>query len=317
MNFNVISDGVEKLTKKLQGWGESAIAEIPNFILALVVLTVFWMASAWVYKLVSNSLNKSHLNENLKHLLASTVKISFFCLGIVVALGVLDLQKTVFSLLAGVGVLGLALGFAFRDLAANFVSGIMLAINSPFKNGDVVKIKGIQGTVQDIRLRDTLIRNFDGQDVFIPNKEFLSNEFLNYSSYGKRKIKIEVGIGYEDNQTEGVEKVLSAVKANSDILKDPAPKAFISSLGGSSVNIEAHAWIEYPGESYLMVRNDLTSQIKTSLEESGFNIPFPIRTLEAGESLKKLSEVLGSSKGFEAAKDTHKKDGAEAAKTKH
>lgn len=296
MELNIFSDGVTKLINKLQAWGEAAIAQVPNIFLAMVTLVVFWILSGWVYKLTSKSLKGSHLNTNLKHLLASITKITFFCLGIVVALGILDLQKTVFSLLAGVGVLGLALGFAFKDLAANFVSGIMLAINSPFKNGDVVKIKGIQGTIIDIRLRDTLMRNFNGQDVFIPNKEFLSNEFKNYSSFGKRKIRIEVGIGYQDNQDQGVETVLKALQNNDDALNDPSPAAFISSLGGSSVNIEGHAWIEYPGQSYLSVKNDLISQTKTALEEGGFDIPFPIRTLEAGSSFEGLTEALNFKK---------------------
>jgi len=292
MDLKVFNDGVEKLFEKLQLWGESAIAQLPNIALALVTLFIFWIVSAWIYKVVTKSLGKSHLNVNLKHLLASIAKIVFICLGVIVALGILDLQKTVLSLLAGVGVLGLALGFAFQDLAANFVSGIMLAINSPFKNGDVVKIKNIQGTIIDIRLRDTLIRNFDGQDVFVPNKEFLSNEFQNYSSFGKRKIIIEVGIGYPDDQDKGVAKVLEAVKSNTEILKDPEPAAFISGLGGSSVNIEAHAWITYPGQSFLQVRNDLISKVKSSLEDNGFDIPFPIRTLEMGNSFEKLEGAV-------------------------
>lgn len=290
--MKIFNDGLDKLFNKLQLWGESIIAQVPNIVLAVITMLIFWILSAWVYKLVSRGLGKSHLNINLKHLLSSMAKIAIVCIGVIVALGILDLQKTVFSLLAGVGVIGLALGFAFKDLAANFVSGIMLAINSPFKNGDVVKINGIQGSVIDIRLRDTLIRNFEGQDVFIPNKEFLENEFQNYSSFGKRKIIIEVGIGYPDDQDKGVSNVLGAVKSNTEILKDPEPTAFISGLGGSSVNIEAHAWITYPGQNFLQIRNDLISKVKSSLESEGFDIPFPIRTLEMGGSFEKLEDTV-------------------------
>jgi len=295
MDLNILNDGIEKLIKKLQVWGESAIAQLPNLILAVVTLLIFWFMSRWIYKLVMRSLNKSHLNVNLKNLLASMAKITFFCLGIIVALGVLDLQKTVLSLLAGVGVLGLALGFAFRDLAANFVSGIMLAINSPFKNGDIVKIKNIQGSVIDIRLRDTLIRNFEGQDVFIPNKEFLSNEFHNYSSFGKRKITVELGVGYSDDQDGAVSLIQKTLNNNEDILKDPAPNTFISSLGDSCVNIEAHSWIKYPGQDFLKIRNDLISQVKSALDKDGFDIPFPIRTLEMGGSFEEIQKNLARS----------------------
>lgn len=288
MEMNAIKDGVAKLYDKLEGWAEASIKMLPNLIIALLIVIFFWILSKIIYNWALKMFKKTHINENIERLLASTAKILVICLGLVFALGVLDLQKTVFSLLAGVGVIGLALGFAFQDLASNFIAGIMLALRAPIKIGDVVKIKGTMGTVIDIRLRDTHVRNFDGQDIFIPNKDFTTNELTNYSSFGKRKIKIEVGVGYEDDQAKAVKVVLDALNSVPGILTDPAPDAYIESLGGSSVNLFGQVWYKYPGGNYFQVRHDAINLVKKALVDQGFNIPFPIRTLEAGDSLKEI-----------------------------
>lgn len=294
MSIEVIQDGIEKLYEKLEGWIENIIQMLPNFILALLAIFFFWILSHWVRKLAKKALSQSQLNQNLVNLLSNITRILVICLGVVVALSILSLTKTVFSLLAGVGVIGLALGFAFQDLASNFISGVMLAIRSPLKIGDVVEIGSTLGTVIEVRLRDTLIRNFDGQEIFVPNKEFTSNSFTNYSSFGKRKIRIEVGIGYEDDPNQGVEIVKKALNQVNGILKDPAPTAFTKELGGSSVNLFGDIWFEFPGGNFFQIQNDAIIQVKKGLEEAGFNIPFPIRTIDLAQSTKEALSQLRS-----------------------
>jgi len=298
MDSQTISQGLTKVLEKLEIWGVGIIKMIPNFILAILVVLLFWALSRWTYNVMKRLFQRTDFNENLEHLLANICRILVFTLGLVLALAVLELQKTVFSLLAGVGVVGLALGFAFQDLAANFISGIMIAIRSPLKIGDVVKIDGIMGTVIDIRLRDTLIRNFSGQDIFIPNKDFTTQKFSNYSSYGMRKVRVEVGIGYNDDPDKALKIVSQALSRVEGALTDPAPEAYISDLGGSSVNLFGHVWFTYPGGNFFQIQSDSIRNVKRSLEEAGFNIPFPIRTLDLTEETREVLENLkgGASK---------------------
>ncbi len=288
MDIKFVQNGLKQLADKLEGWGVGLMEMIPNLAIAIIVFIVFLALSRWIEKLVMKAFGQSSLNKSLEQLLANIAKVATICLGVVFALGILELQKTVFSLLAGVGVIGLALGFAFQDLAANFISGVMLSIRAPIKIGDVIKINDIQGSVIAIRLRDTLVRNFDGQDVFIPNKEFTTSSFINYSSYGQRKIKIEVGIGYEDDARKGVEVMQKALQSVDGILEDPVPDAYIGELAGSSVNLFGHVWYTYPGGSYFQIQSDAIAAVKEALEKEGFNIPFPIRTLETSPSLEKM-----------------------------
>ncbi len=300
MNSDLIQDGLKQLFEKLEGWGVGFFEMLPNLAIAVLVFILFLALSQWVKRIILSLFGKTSFNQNLENLLANMARIATICLGIVFALAILELQKTVFSLLAGVGVIGLALGFAFQDLAANFISGIMLSIRAPLKIGDVIKINDIQGTVVEVRLRDTIIRNFAGQDVFIPNKEFTSNSFINYSSFGKRKIKIEVGIGYEDDAREGVEILRKALVKVDNVLTDPEPEAFIGELGGSSVNLFGHIWFTYPGGSYFQIQSDAIAMVKEDLENAGFNIPFPIRTLESSPSLEKLFSQKGNNSNNDA-----------------
>lgn len=287
MNENVISEGISKLYEKLEGWVEAIIKMLPNMILAALVVAIFWVFSKFVYKWMTQLLQKTNFNKNLEHLLANFCRIAVIALGFIMALAILQLQKTVFSLLAGVGVVGLALGFAFKDLAANFISGIMLAIRSPLDIGDVVEINGITGTVVNVRLRDTVLQNFDGQNIFIPNKEFTSNEFTNFSSFGRRRIRIDVGIGYENDPTAAMEIIVSSLKNTPEALSDPTPESYVTELAASSVNLCGYVWHKYPGSSHAKIKSDAIIEVKKRLEAAGFNLPFPIRTIDLSEGAKK------------------------------
>jgi len=284
MDMNFLSEGLNKLFDKLEGWGTGLIKMLPNLIIAIFVVLIFYGLSKWGYKLTRRILKKTYFNESLEHLLSSTCGILIFIIGIILALAVLDLQKTVFSMLAGVGVIGLALGFAFQDLAANFMSGIMLAVRSPLNIGDIIEINGTTGKVIKVRLRETLIRNFNGQNIYIPNKDFTTNELINYSKFGKRRIEIEVGIGYEDDPQQGVKIVKSALEKVDGILSNPQPEVYVNNLGASSVNIIAYGWISFPKTNFFKAKSEATIAVKTELENSNFNIPFPIRTIKIPEN---------------------------------
>jgi small conductance mechanosensitive channel len=125
---------------------------------------------------------------------------------------VLGLNKALSSILAGIGVIGLAFGFAFQDIAANFLSGIILAFREPFKRGDIIETKDVMGTVTKTNLRDTVIETFQGAKVYIPNKDFLQHSFYNYSALEKRRIDLVVGVSYADDLEKVEDVVLSAIK---------------------------------------------------------------------------------------------------------
>jgi small conductance mechanosensitive channel len=216
---------------------------------------------------------------------------------------VLKLDKAVTSLLAGVGIVGLALGFAFQDITANFVSGIILAFRRPFHLGDIVKISNIMGSVSRTNLRTTVIKTFQGQEVYIPNKDVLQSAIFNFSVLGKRRIDLVVGVSYGESLKKVESLVLETMKNIEGVIDHENIIFDYEEFGSSSINFNIRFWIEYPDEpGFLAVRNKAIMAIKKTFDENGITIPFPIRTLDFGiKGGSKLSEMqlsVSKTKGF-------------------
>ena len=222
-------------------------------------------------------------NATLNNLFASLVYI--FSLGVTafVALSVLNLDKAVTSILAGAGIIGLALAFAFQDIAANFMSGIFLSIRRPLHTGDIVQIKDYMGKITEINLRDTVLRTFQGQMVIIPNKDVLQNPIENYSMLGKRRMDLTVGVSYGDDLEKVKNITLKAVKGIEGLTKEDEITFFFKEFADSSINFDIRLWVRTPEQpEFLKVRSEAVMRIKKAFDENDITIPFPIRTLDFG-----------------------------------
>lgn len=290
--MDAIEKGLQGMWEKLETWVVLVIQALPNMLIAVLVFTFFWFVSRWLHRIALKMFGSTHLKESLKHFLADIVKILVICLGAVLALSILQLEKAVFSMLAGVGVIGLALGFAFQDLAANFISGIMLAVRAPIQVNDVIEISGTQGRVIEIRLRDTLIKNFSGQHVIIPNKDFTTNKLINFSSNGSRRIRFEIGVSYADDLNGAKSAILNRLRSIENLLKDPEPEVNISALGDSAVILTVDVWIAYPGENPSKVTDSAMLAAKEAIETGGFSIPYPTRSLIFENQSEEKSETI-------------------------
>ena len=160
-----LNEAINLLMKELENWLEIAVKAIPNLILAFLVFTVFWFLSRYVRLGTRKLMNRVSSNRAVDGLIENFISFLVMCLGLFLALGILNLDKTLTSLLAGAGVIGLALGFAFQEIASNFVSGVFIAFRQPYQIGDIIKIDDFFGEVTSIDLRTTSITTFDGLDA--------------------------------------------------------------------------------------------------------------------------------------------------------
>jgi len=199
MNDINIKEAVNNMFNKVEGWIEAFATLLPNMAIAFLLLILFVILAKFSKRLLSKLLGKATDNKVLENLFGTITYYIVLGLGIFIILGILGLDKTVTSLLAGVGVIGLALGFAFQDISANFISGIILAFKTPFRVGDVVELNGIMGTVEKTNIRVTVVHTFQGQEVYIPNKDVMQNPIYNYTKLGKRRIDLSVGVSYSDD----------------------------------------------------------------------------------------------------------------------
>lgn len=288
----------QNVTEKIQHWLEGAIAMIPNFIVALIILLLTFVAARYIRKLVYRLMKRLSRNEAFNRLTSSLSFTALVIAGVFFALGILKLDKTVTSLLAGIGIVGLALGFAFKDIASNFIAGIYMAIKSPINVGDIMEFRDTFGIVHDIGLRASTIRTFQGQDVIIPNRLVMEEKYTHYTLNRFRRIDLEVGISYGDD-LEKVERVtLDAVNRIDFLNKFRKPDFYYTEFGDSAIIFTVRYWVDYHVSDYLIYMRALSQgikNIKKAYDENGLTITFPIRTLDFGiKGGKTLADMLNA-----------------------
>ncbi|MCU4674658.1 mechanosensitive ion channel family protein [Catenovulum sp. 2E275] len=271
---------IEEAEKTLISWMESAGSLLPNLVLSLTVMLLFLITSTWVIKGFRQILRRSLDSVEIINLLLALIKIFYLLLGAFIALDIIGLKGTVTSLLAGAGIVGLALGFAFQDMAENLIAGIFMGIRKPFKVGHIIECDSIFGTVKEINLRNTLVENFYGQVLIVPNKTLFRNTIKNYFLTATRRIEVQVGISYADDPEQAEQLLTDAINALDFVINKDDTIVFAESFGPSSVNLKVWFWIEYPGTNFLVARHKAVCVVKKTLEENDILIPFPITTLD-------------------------------------
>ncbi|PKL78862.1 MAG: mechanosensitive ion channel protein MscS [Ignavibacteriae bacterium HGW-Ignavibacteriae-4] len=291
----MLSNAFNIIYNKVNGWWETSVSMFPNFVVAIIVLTVFFVVAKYIKHLLKKFFQKFYGESVVINLFSNVIYLTVITAGLFVALDILDLDKTVTSMLAGLGIIGLALGFAFQEIAANFISGVILSLNKPFSIGDIIEVDNITGTVEFVSLRTTNVRTFQGQKVLIPNKTIFQNSITNFTENGKRRVDLEVGISYGDD-LEKVKKVtLDAINSLHDILKEEEVQFYYTGFGNSSINFVVMFWTEYKikHSEFLEAQHRAIMAINKAYKGNDITIPFPIRTLDFGiKGGEKLSSVL-------------------------
>lgn len=276
-------DAVGIVTDKINGWIEAGIAILPNFAVAVVIVIAFALLARLVRWGVKKGFGKASENVAVINLFAMISYLITFTLGVFIALGVLQLDKTVTSILAGAGILGLAIGFAFQDIAANFLSGILMAFRKPLRVKDLVETNGYMGTVEHISIRTTVLSTFQGQEVMIPNKDVFNNPITNYTKTGRRRVDLPVGVSYGDDLRKVEQLVKDTISALDGVDVTQGVDLVYTEFGDSSINFVTVFWLkDISHGSYLKWRSEAILAIKEAFDSNDVTIPFPIRTLDFG-----------------------------------
>lgn len=281
------------ITEKLSTWLTGFIEMLPNILVAALILVLGIFLAKIIKKLSLRLIRRVSKIETINNLFGSFMHLATIGIVIFIVLSILQLDKAVTSILAGAGILGLALAFAFQDIAANVMSGIFITFRRPLGVGDLVKVREYFGTVEVINLRDTSILTMQGQRVIIPNKDIFQNPIENYSSTHRRRLDLVVGVSYGDD-LEKVRQITleAAAKVNvRDTSKDLT--LFYTKFGDSSINFVLNIWLNATDHgTYLKAQSDAIMLIKSAFDAHDITIPFPIRTLDFGiKGGEKLSQM--------------------------
>jgi small conductance mechanosensitive channel len=231
-----VEELLNKLVEKLSRWLEDFVLLAPSLMLALLLVVAAVYAGRAVQRGVHQLTLRITGNEPVSQLLSMIARIAVVAIAIFFALGLLKLDKTVTSLLAGVGVVGLALGFAFQDIAANFMSGLIMAFRGPFRVGDLVEVAGHHGRIKTIALRASELETLDGLSILIPNKEIFQNAITNYTSTPNRRMDLAVGTAYGDDMEQVRSVVVQAVQDVPNRKRERDVELFFDAFGDSSIN---------------------------------------------------------------------------------
>ena len=270
------------LSNKLVNWVQQFVLLLPNLLITLLVLTATVFAARLTRRALASVLPRVSPGAVTLHSLISTLAyVAVLLVGIFFGLEVLGLDKTVTSLLAGVGIVGLALGFAFQDIAANFISGIIIAVQRPFTVGDVIETDKFFGTIERINLRTLDLRQVTGELVRVPNRKVFESAVTNFSVTTRRRVDVECGVAYSSDLARVRDVVLAAMANFPELLTDQPPQVMFTSFADSAINFSLRFWIPYSRQvDYVGAKSEAIMRIKQAFDAAGIVIPFPMRTLE-------------------------------------
>ena len=275
-----ISEAIHLIHLKILLWLKEAVSHVPNLLIAILVVILFGAASGYIKKAVVRLMSRVTGNTSLVNLTSSFLRLFVIAIGIFVALNILGLNQAVTSLLAGAGIIGLALGFAFQDLTANFLSGAFIAIQQPIRVGDVVETNGYFGMVKAINIRSTIIDNFGGQEIKIPSRDIFQKPIVNFSKSNERRMQLNCGVSYDDDLQKAQEVAMAAIQSLPFLQPGKPVEFHYQNFSDRSVTFLMWFWIDQAKAGPPQAMSDAIKALKKAFGENGIIIPFPIQTLE-------------------------------------
>ncbi len=216
-------------------------------------------------------------------LVGRLVAFGIFAIGFVYALN--QVGVSIAPLLGVLGIVGLALAFAFQDILENFLAGVLISVRKPFGAGDQITTIGYSGVVEEIDLRAIQLRTYDGERVFIPNATVWKEPLENHTLLGARRTRLDVGVNYHTDLERATQLIVDAVSGVDGVQADPPPEAFVHNFGDSSIDIAVRFWHQPESRNEWRVRDTVAKRIKQALDEAGIGIPFPQRVLHFATEL--------------------------------
>ncbi|MEP7273640.1 MAG: mechanosensitive ion channel family protein [Acidobacteriota bacterium] len=268
---------------------EKAAELAPSLILALLVFVVFYLIY-WVVKTIVARIAKHvGLERTVSSFLLIALKYVILIFGAITALQQVGINVT--SLIAGLGIIGLSLGFAAKDTLSNIIAGVFLFWDKPFIIGDLIEVSDEYGQVHEITLRTTRIVTPDGKLVSIPNSELINSKIKSYTMYPHLRLDIDVTIGVNEDIGKARDVILGLLQSDNRLLADPAPAVLVTTLGDYFVGLQLRVWLDEVRQ-HVSVKAELRERIKEALDRAKISMPF--ETIEVIQPKQSEIEVAPS-----------------------
>lgn len=265
--------------KSLSAVGRDFVRALPLLVVGLLILALsagFGMLTA---KGARRSLRKRIRARILRNVAVTAAGGLVFLLGTYIVLRVSGLTQLALTVVGGTGLVGLAVGIAFRDITENFLASIFLSIQRPFETSDLIEVAGVTGYVQQLNMRTTVLMALDGNLVQIPNASVYKSNLRNFTTNANRREDFVVGVGYDDSIDQAQEIARRVLVDHPAVLSDPEPLVLADSLGASTVNLRVYYWINGREHSWLKVRSSVIRLVKRAFQNNGISMPDAAREM--------------------------------------
>lgn len=266
--------------RRLTNIGNNVLASLPNLAIAFVVLLLFWVAARLVRSGVERVMSGREHGKSLSTVLGRLASGAVLVVGILVAITIIFPSVGPGDLLGLLGVGGVAIGFAFRDIFQNLLAGLLILLTRPFRIGDQIVTGDSEGTVEDIQIRATILRTYDNRKVVIPNSDLFTQRVTVNTAYPVRRVQYDLGIGYGDDIAHAKDVILRTVEGIDGVQSDPKPEVLVVGLDGSAVTLRVRWWIDPPKRRDAISSQDkVLHAVKDALTAEGIDLPFPTQQI--------------------------------------
>ena len=254
---------------------------LPYICIALVVFTIFYLVSKLFKFFVRKALGeRSYSKQNLVLVLNRVGTSAIIFIGFLIAMVIAIPGFTPGQLMSALGIGSVAIGFAFKDIFQNLLSGILILLGEPFKIGDDIIVSGMEGTVEDIQIRATFLRSPDGRRIVIPNATVYTSAVTVNTAYTRRRCEFTVGIGYEDDTQKAKALIENILNNTPTILTNPAFSVNVTELADFSVNLTVRWWVDTTEIATPTSISQIQEQVKDLFGEKGISIPYPVQEVK-------------------------------------
>ncbi len=276
--FDRTVNTVGTLQDTLVGMAEGFIAALPNLAIGVVVLIITWLVAKFAVRIADRITGKTDIRPSLKNLIDTLVRLGIWLVGLMAALVVMMPGFTPASVIAGLGIGAVAIGFAFQDIFENFLAGVLIMLREKMRIGDVIECEGISGKVEHITLRETYVRKLSGEVTLVPNSMLFKNPVQILTDETQRRHEIMAGVSYDTDLDHAAKVIRSSVESCEAIDTDKGIDIFANEFGDSSVNFKVRWWSGSKPRDMWESTDQVVRAIKRGLDDAGIEIPFPYIT---------------------------------------
>jgi small-conductance mechanosensitive channel len=266
---------------------------LPYLCIALVVFSIFWLLSKLFKLFVRKALtDRSYTKQNLVLVLNRVGSSAIIFIGFLIAMVIAIPGFTPGQLMSALGIGSVAIGFAFKDIFQNLLSGILILLGEPFKIGDDIIVSGMEGTVEDIQIRATYLRSPDGRRIVIPNATVYTSAVIVNTAYQRRRCEFVVGIGYEDDVQKAKSIILSILDKDPTILSQPGFAVNVNALADFSINLNVRWWVDTTETTTAGSISEVQERVIKAFAEHEISIPYPVQEIKIyrGNDTTELAE---------------------------